>query len=87
MKRMLYNLTRNSLWLQVVNKNATDVFIPILDIIECYPEITNTTIRLILKTAIAQHVIYYINRDALNAMYSIISSTIYKYAHDLDTKI
>ena len=80
MKRMKYNETRDSYWLQVVNKGGTDVMIAILDIIECYPEISNTTMRLILKTAITQHVIYYINRDALNAMYSIISDSIYKYA-------
>lgn len=83
MKPMTYNLTRNSLWVQVVNKNANDVFIAVLDILECYPEITNTTMKLILKTAVAQHVIYYVNREGLNALYSFINNVIYKYAHGL----
>ena len=81
MKRMIYNVTRNSLWLQVVNINSSDVFIPILDIIECYPEITNSTIRLILKTATAQYMINYITNNPLarmNNMYSVINSYIYK---------
>jgi hypothetical protein len=81
--RSIYNLTQNSLWIQVTNKGASNVIIAVLDIVECYPEITNTTMKLILKTAIAQHVIYYVNRDALNMMYSLVNNVIYKYAHGL----
>lgn len=78
-KHMVFNVTRDSLKIWVINKNNNDVFIPIIDIVESFIQIIGNTTRLYVRTLFRDYIIYndYVALKALN-------SVIYSY---LDSKI